>query len=154
ISADGSTALIGAGADNTGQGAVWVFTRSESSWTQQGPKLTGVSEEIGQGHFGCCGVALSADRNTALIGAYAHNKPHGAAWAFTRSGSTWTQESPKLACEKCAAVLSANFGYSVALSADGSTALIGADGEKQKQGVAYVFTHSEAGWTQQGPKLT
>ena len=70
----------------------WVFTRSASTWTQQGPKLTG-SGETGEGRFGVAValsadgntalvVALSADGNTALIGAWRDNSGTGAAWAF------------------------------------------------------------------------
>src|SRR5207302_6777381 len=40
LSGDGSTALVGGPGDNGGLGAAWVFTRSGSSWSQQGPKLT------------------------------------------------------------------------------------------------------------------
>ena len=40
ISADGNTVLVGGSVDNAGDiGAAWVFTRSGSTWTQQGPKL-------------------------------------------------------------------------------------------------------------------
>ena len=45
-----------------------MFTRSGSTWTQQGEKLTG-GGEIGKGFFGER-VALSADGNTALVGAW------------------------------------------------------------------------------------
>jgi hypothetical protein len=41
LSGDGNTALIGGPGDNKGVGATWVFTRSGSTWTQQGEKLTG-----------------------------------------------------------------------------------------------------------------
>ena len=44
LSGDGNTALIGGYADNTSVGAAWVFTRSGSTWTQQGSKLTGGGE--------------------------------------------------------------------------------------------------------------
>ena len=65
-----------------------------STWTQQGAKLTG-SGESGKGEFGI-DVALSSDGNTALIGGYADNVDVGAAWVFTRSGETWTQQGAKL----------------------------------------------------------
>ena len=72
-----------------------MFTRSGSTWTQQGPKLT-ASDETGAGDFGSS-VALSADGNTALIGGiYDSATVEAAAWVFTRSGSTWTQQGPKL----------------------------------------------------------
>lgn len=66
--------------DNGTRGAAWLFTRSGSSWTQQGEKLTG-GGEAGEGEFGT-NVALSADGNTALIGAWRDNSGTGAAWAF------------------------------------------------------------------------
>src|SRR4029077_12561747 len=89
VSSDGSTALIGGPGDNSYLGAAWVFTRSGSTWVQQGSKLTG-GGEVGQGEFGSA-VALSADGNTALIGA-PHDNGVGAAWVFTRSGAIWTQQ--------------------------------------------------------------
>ena len=103
LSADGDTALIGGWNDDgsafgnrdySGKGAAWVFTRSGTTWTQQGPKLTG-ADESGNGKFSTI-VALSADGNTALIGGWNDDTSKGAAWVFTRSGSTWSQQGPKL----------------------------------------------------------
>ena len=71
-----------------------MFTRSGSTWTQQGGKLTGTGE-TGAGGFGV-GVALSADGNTALIGGPADSSNVGAAWVFTRTGGAWTQQGGKL----------------------------------------------------------
>jgi hypothetical protein len=48
ISANGNTAAVGGPADNSNAGAVWIFTRSGTTWTQQGNKLTG------SGAVGCC----------------------------------------------------------------------------------------------------
>ena len=122
LSGDGNTALIGGPDDKTNVGAAWVFTRSGSTWTQQGPKLT-ATDESGQGSFGGS-VALSGDGNTALIGGPDDKTNVGAAWVFTRSGSTWTQQGPKLTASDGEGP--GFFGDSVALSADGDTALIGA----------------------------
>ena len=65
---------------------------------QQSPKLTGAGE-IGQGRFGVS-VALSADGNTALLGGNTDNNTQtfgiGAAWVFTRTGSNWAAQGPKL----------------------------------------------------------
>ena len=90
LSADGNTALVGGWKDDSTKGAAWVFTRSGGVWSQQGPKLTGGGES-GEAGFGTS-VALSADGNTALIGGPGDNGRQGAAWVFTRSGSTWTQQ--------------------------------------------------------------
>jgi hypothetical protein len=61
-------------------GAAWEFTRSGSTWTQRGSKLTGGGES-GGGDFGLS-VTLSADGNTALIGGPYDNGFVGAAWLF------------------------------------------------------------------------
>src|SRR5262249_18907517 len=89
LSAAGNTALVGGPGDYGKTGAAWVFTRSGSTWTQQGSKLTGGGEQ-GEGDFGSS-VALSATGATALVGGPNDNNGLGAAWVFTRSGSTWTQ---------------------------------------------------------------
>jgi hypothetical protein len=155
LSSDGNTALIGGQEDNGSVGAAWVFTRSGSTWTQQGPKLTG-SGESGAGRFGDS-VALSSDGNTALIGGPYDNKQIGAAWVFTRSGSTWTQQGPKLTGGGESG--EGNFSDAVALSSDGNTAMIGAGCDGSGTGVGCVgaiwaFTRAGSTWTQQGPKLT
>jgi hypothetical protein len=77
---DGNTALVGAEQDNSMRGAAWMFTRSGSSWSQQGTKLTGIGE-TGEGDFGDA-VALSSDASTALIGARGDNEFIGAGFVF------------------------------------------------------------------------
>src|SRR5581483_11925544 len=44
LSADGNTALVGGPADNGNLGAVWVYTRTNGIWSQQGVKLTPTGE--------------------------------------------------------------------------------------------------------------
>jgi hypothetical protein len=149
LSADGSTALIGGPSDNSRAGAAWVFVRSGANWTQQGSKLVGTGAVGGaqQGN----GVALSADGDTALIGGPGDNSFAGAAWVFTRSGSTWSQQGAKLV--GTGAVGAAREGFSVALSTDGNTALIGGTGDNSFAGATWVFTRSGSTWAQQGAKL-
>ena len=150
LSGDGDTAIMGAPSDNGGLGAAWVFTRTGSTWTQQGEKLTGAGES-GRGAFGHS-VALSTDGETALIGAPFDAAHTGAAWPYTRAGSTWTQQGEKLtgAGETGAGA----FGFSVALSADGDTALVGGEGDADGIGAAWPYTRTGSTWTQQGEKLT
>ncbi len=150
LSADGDTAMIGGPFDENGVGAVWVFTRSGSAWTQEGAKLTGKGEQ-GEGRFGSS-VALSAEAETALIGGPT-DEGRGAAWVFTRSGSAWTQEGAKLTGEGEQG--EGQFGSSVALSAEGETALIGGPSDDEGAGAAWVFTRGLGStFTAQGAKLT
>jgi hypothetical protein len=144
LSANGRTALIGGSEDDGGLGAAWVFTRSGTTWTQQGEKLT-AAEESGAAGFGSK-VALSSEGNTALIGGPRDNDGVGAAWVFTRSGSSWTQQAKILAKGE---VGDGSFGASVALSAEGNTALIGAPDDKSCVGAAWVYTRSGSTWTKQ-----
>jgi hypothetical protein len=150
LSSGGSTALIGGPADEGGKGAAWVFTRSGAVWAQQGSKLIGASAERGEGHFGAS-VALSEDGDTALIGGPGDEAGKGAAWVFTRSGSTWTRQGGKLTATGESGA--AEVGFSVALSSDGDTALLGAPYDSGETGAAWVFTRSGAKWAQQGGKL-
>jgi Secretion system C-terminal sorting domain/IPT/TIG domain len=153
LSADGNTAIIGAPQDHNGYGATWVFTRSGNSWTQQGPKLIGTGATIigAGGPEQGVAVALSADGNTAMIGGNGDSSAWGAAWIFTRSGGVWTQQGHKLVGS--GAVGAAQQGFTVALSADGNTAMMGGSEDNSGQGAVWVFTRSGTTWTQQGPKL-
>jgi hypothetical protein len=149
LAAEGSIALIGAPLDDNDTGAVWVFKRSGSTWTQQGPKLTGPGES-GVIFFGKS-VALSSNGEVALIGGQVNNSDAGGAWVLTRSGSGWRRRVSKLAGR--GATGQGRFGSSVALSADGRTALVGGYANNSVGG-AWVFTRSHATWRQQGPELT
>ena len=151
LSADGNTAVVGGLNDNGGAGAVWVFTRSNGVWTQQGNKLVGAGA-VGTADQGLS-VALSADGNTALVSGVGDNSLAGAVWVFTRSNGVWTQQGNKLV--GAGTVGTANQGVSVALSADGNTALVGGPGDEDAgaAGAVWVFTRSNSVWTQQGNKL-
>src|SRR5215467_12042560 len=148
VSADGNTAIVGGPSDNRTTGAAWVFTRSGDAWTQQGSKLVGSGAgkpplPPGQG----MSVAVSADGTTAIVGGWGTE----AAWVFARSGSVWTQQGKKLI--GTGAVGNARQGTSVALSADGNTAIVGGWSDNGKTGAAWVFARSGGVWTQQGKKL-
>lgn len=159
LSADGSTLLVGGPRDaNPDRGAAWVFVREGSLWVQQGSKLTGAEapedageeeqcaeespEEAEECAFGNS-VALSADGNTALVGGPSATATPGSAWVFTRSGTTWTR-SAVLPSEGVG--VGGRFGKSVALSADGATALVGDPSAASQRGNALVFTHGGSGW--------
>ena len=151
LSADGNTAIVGGIGDNSNAGAAWVWTRSDGVWTQQGLKLVG-SGAVGNAQQGRS-VSLSADGNTAIVGGQGDNGSAGAAWVWTRSFDVWAQQGPKLVGSD--AVGNANQGYSVSLSADGNTAIVGGDADNGQAGAAWVFglSATTSVWTQRGPKL-
>ncbi|MGD0881583.1 MAG: FG-GAP repeat protein [Acidimicrobiales bacterium] len=145
LSTNGNTALVSAfglkvGA-NFSQGGVYVFTRSGTTWTQQ--DLLTASNGVMCDSFGSS-VSLSGAGTEALIGAFGVggcSNHVGAAYIFTGSGSSWTQ-GPELTG---GTTTQDEFGSAVALSTDGSTALVGAPFALNFQGKAYLFTGADFG---------
>ena len=152
LSGDGNTAILGGFDDDNGVGAVWVYTRSGGVWSQQGPKLVGTGAI---GPFGAgqgVSVSLSGDGNTAIVGGPYDDDFAGAAWVYTRSGGVWSQQA-KLVGTGAVGPLGAEQGFSVSLSSDGNTAIVGGPLDNTNAGAAWVFTRSGSVWSQQGPKL-
>lgn len=149
LSADGSTAIVGGPYDNGSAGAAWIYVRSSDAWTQQGNKLFG-SGAVGSARQGVA-VALSADGNTAIVGGAADDNLTGAAWVYTRTGGAWSQQGAKLV--GTGAIGNAAQGVSVALSADGNTAMVGGVGDNKDAGAAWIYTRTNGVWAQQGGKL-
>ena len=150
ISSDGNTVIVGAPIDNSTAGSAYIFTRSGGTWTQQ-QKIT-ASDAAADDYFGWS-VSISSDGNTVIVGAYKEDNTAtdaGSAYIFTRSGSSWSQQQKIIASD---AAYSSGFGYSVAISGDGNTAIAGAyiddPGGVGNAGSAYIFTRSGSTWTQQ-----
>jgi hypothetical protein len=159
LSANGDTAIVGSPAykENASEvfaGAAWIYTRAGTTWTLR-QKLVG-SEGSGDAHQGYS-VALSANGETAIVGAPEdegeHENYYGAAWVFRLSGGKWEQIGKKLVASGPSASSKAAQGSSVALSADGDTALVGADTNGTEVGAAFVFVYEGGQFKQQGEAL-
>lgn len=153
LSADGSTLAAGAPAEDSnavgvdgnqadsssgGSGAVYVFTRAGSAWSQQAyvkASNTGAFDQFG------ASLALSADGSSLVVGATTEDSNAtgiggnqadgsadnaGAVYVFARAGAAWNQRAYVKASNTGAGD---QFGWSVALSADGSTLAVGAPAE-------------------------
>jgi len=166
-------------------GAVYVFTRRGAAWTQQAyVKASNTGEAGTDGNFGDgdqfgFSISLSDDGNTLAVGANAEDsnakgingnqednsmQSTGAAYIFVRSGTSWTQQAYVKAPNTTANV---QFGYSVALSADGNTFAVSAFDEggvsravvngpngpfpagRNGTGAIYVYTRSGTTWALQ-----
>jgi hypothetical protein len=90
-------------------------------------------------------VSLSADGTTALVGAWGYGGNYtGAVYVFHETPAGWSQSA---VLTNGAGAADDRFGAAVALSPDGTTALIGAWGVDSDRGAAYVFhTTSEDAW--------
>ncbi|HWG13925.1 MAG TPA: FG-GAP repeat protein, partial [Streptosporangiaceae bacterium] len=89
-------------------------------------------------------VALSALGTTALAGAWMRHSSTGAAYVFSLRGRTWS-ETAELTAPHGAP--DDDFGISVALSAPGTTAMVGAP-RHSGPGEAYVFRLRGRTWSQ------
>ncbi len=135
------TALVGSPApyllppQQPKSGSAYVFARVGSTWTQQ-HVLVGSDSAIGDQ----VGYAVAVDGTTALVGAPCNGTNcAGAIYAFSRSGSTWTET------QKVVAAGSTWLGSALAL--DGDTVLSGA--RNANGGAAYVFVRSGSTWSLQ-----
>ncbi|HKE85758.1 MAG TPA: hypothetical protein VKB50_18485 [Vicinamibacterales bacterium] len=162
-------------------GAIYVFTRRGTTWTQQAyikasnTGEAGTAESFGEGDQFGFSIALSADGNTIAAGAITEDSGStgingnqadntapaaGAAYVFTRTGTTWSQQAYVKPAEMTAGDL---FGYAVSLSADGNILAVGSfdedgssrtingpsDNKANGSGAAYVFTRTGTTWAQQ-----
>lgn len=144
----GETVAVGAPSDDNtlaGAGAVYVFTRSGVTWTQQA-KLAG-SETTGSDRFGW---SLTMAGNTLAVGSPLDDVGStfnaGTVYVFTGSGATWTEQGRLSASDR---LEDDQFGAAVAVSGD--TLAIGAEGVEgnvDNAGAAYVFTRTAGIWSQ------
>ena len=194
ISGDGNTMVVGAPHESSGSrgvngnqtddsvdgaGAAYVFVRNGNNWVQQAYlKASNPSMNAEFGHA----VATSADGNTIVVSAFwdpskatgvngdqtDQSIPQaGAAYVFTRRGTTWSQQAYLKASNTGEAGTADTFaegdqfGFSVTISDDGNTVAVGAhsedgsglnanqnDNSMQLAGAVYVYNRTGASWAQ------
>ena len=104
-------------------GAIYIFSRSGSTWTED-VKIR--ASNAGDGDLFGFSVSMSGDGNTLVSGASGESNSAGAAYVFTRSGSTWAEFNLMKAKNPAN---NDEFGFSVSLSDDAGTMVVGAPGE-------------------------
>lgn len=146
MSADGSTTVVGAlrDEDPNGEdaGSAYVFTQANEGWQRQTKALP---HDNGSFDFFGSSVGIAADGNTAVIGALGEDDPNGrlagSAYVFTQVNGEWKEQAKLFPDDGDG---DDYFSSSVGVSADGSTAVIGAprDGDPNgdRAGSAYVFS--------------
>jgi hypothetical protein len=151
LSADGTTMIVGSSFEGSFNAPVWVFVKGQMStrWQQQDSWLiTNDSTETQPAQN--TSVAVSADGNTFILGKDCDNNRTGAAWIFVRQDGKWKQYGSKLVASDAANP--SEQGASVAISADGYTALVGGNADNSDVGAMWVWARFPA-WHQKGSKL-
>lgn len=187
LSGDGSTLVVGASQEDGGTtgvnsvddnaaidaGAAYVFERTGTTWAETA--YVKASNTNAGDQFGTS-VAISGDGSTIAIGAISeasastgidgdqgdNSQPAaGAVYVFVRNGATWVQQAYLKASNTDS---NDAFGFAVALSNDGNTLAVGAEGEASaaigiggsqadnsapQAGAIYVFARADTAWSQQ-----
>jgi hypothetical protein len=148
VALDGTTLVSGAAGASSGgvaTGTAYAYFRSGTTWSLQ-QKLVPSSGAAGD-QFGSA-VAVDATTNTAIVGAPQNGTtaPNaGAAFAFVRSGSAWSQQQTLVAATGAAGDL---LGYSVGVQ--GNRAIASAYRRASNgtdSGGVYVFDRSGTAWS-------
>lgn len=129
VSISGKYAIIGVYSDNNYTGSVYIFKREDTSWIEQ-QKLTASDGEASDNF----GYSVSIDGNFAIIGAYGDENGTGSVYVFNHSGTTWIEEEKLIAPDGEAGDW---FGSSVSI--DGNYVIVGAYGDDDFAGAAYMF---------------
>jgi uncharacterized repeat protein (TIGR01451 family) len=137
VSLNGDTVVAGAPNDQSSQGSAYVFVRSGTTWSEQ-QKLV-ASDGAVNDNFGAS-VAVWGD--TVLAGSPFDGSIVGSAYAFVRSGTTWSEQ------QKLVSGGGGTF-FGVALSLYGDTAIVGAHASGVGIGTAHAFVRSGTTWTMQ-----
>jgi hypothetical protein len=95
-------------------------------------------------------MSMDSTGTRVVVGANNKSSNVGAAYIFTRSGTTWTQEQKITASD---GATNDYFGASVAIDSTGTRVVVGAYGKNSNTGAAYVFIRSGTTWTQEA-KIT
>ena len=122
LSANGDAAIL------AGFQGISTFIRRNEVWSQQGEKVA-VEGFVK-------GVSISSDGSTFVVGV---DGPQRAAAVFARRDGVWVQEGGKLVGRG-----GLGYGVSVALSGDGTTALLGESEDDDPIGGAWVFIRNSA----------
>ena len=156
LSSDGTRLAVGANfndGSDADAGHVRVFVESGGTWTQLGDDIDGEAALDQFGHS----VDLSSDGKRLAVGAIRNDgtgTDAGRVRVFVESGGTWTQLGADIDGEAAGD----QFGYSIALSSDGTRLAVGArynDGTGTDAGHVRVFEYNQATntWVQDGLDL-
>ncbi len=191
LSADGKTLAVSAPGegsaamgvngdqdDNTDprSGAVYVFVHDSERWQQQAYLKASGPDRIccfgGNDVSASTSISLSGDGNTLAVGTTRNDRFTGVIYVgevfiFTRSNGEWRQQAtvkPRVITDAEGNTAANQFGYSVSLSSNGDTLVVGAPDERSAAtgdngnqndsfifaaGSAYVFVRADGQWQEQ-----
>ena len=151
VDSTGQRVAVGAKGKNSAAGAVYVYLRSGSTWSQEAKLID--SNGVANNNFGWS-VSINTDGSLIAIGAPyesdANRAGAGIVYVFTRSGTNWSEQA---SFSSPLSDANANFGTSVSLDSTGIRLAVGEpNGDQSVQtncGRVYVFSRSGSTWTEE-----
>jgi len=144
VAISNTTAVVGAPAEDSGAGAVYVFKKDGGVWSLE-QRITASDALSAAGLTAGFGTSVSIQGDTLAVGAPGHSGSRGAAYVFKRTGTVWGDEAIIQGAQTDAGD---QFGYSVAVEL--TTLAIGAPfeqvGSKAEQGVTYAYMLVDGSW--------
>ena len=138
-----NTLVVGAGGDDFTGGGAYVYVKSGSEWVRQA-KLT-TTDNASRTFFA---LSIAIDGDTIVVGApratNMSGKKSGAAYLYTRTGTTWSG----IKLEPADGADNDSIGATVAVS--GNTVLVGAPtrsvGTTSQAGTVYAYSRAGSSW--------
>jgi len=147
-SSDGKTIVVGAYFDEGAEGRTYIFNRDGNTFRE-----TAVLSESGSSYFGYS-VATSSDGKSILVGSYNNNAAVGNAYVYDKVGIGVSYRRVGILTGSYASDSGDNFGFSVDMSSDGRTMVVGARGDEipggSNTGIVYVYDRIGNTFTQVG----
>ena len=142
ISDDGKTFAAGGYGANNQKGIARIYENNTNSWVKS-DEFNGTDEGERTGFS----ISLSANGNTVAVGADKHDAEKGATTVYSKNESnTWAQVGATIDGEN----EGENSGFSLSISDDGNTLIIGAYNYNNSQGTARIYNNENDAWVKTG----
>lgn len=158
LSTDGTYAIFGSSSedtDYTNRGKAYIYYYSGGSWAEQTTLEPPTSDKKASLEFGLT-CDISGDGSIAVVGALNYGTYAGAAYVFTRSGTTWTYRARLTASDAADYDIfgGEDYQHAITINKTGTHIVCGSindDDGNSNRGSAYVYVTADGGvnWTQQ-----
>lgn len=138
ITSNGNMIVVGADGRNSNRGTVYIYRWNGTSWDEtELTAFNGVNDD----HFGY-NVSASLEGDVLVVGAWGCNNERGAAYICKWNGTSW-DETNLIASVSAAGD---QYGYSVSVSDDGNTTVVGAFGRSYSRGEIHIYKWNGSSW--------
>jgi hypothetical protein len=139
LTADGSTAIVGAQQHDYDRGGAYIFHRSNGVWQQTADlTLPALGYQASYGNA----VAINASGTLAMVAEVGYQQLTGIVFIFAKTATGWQPVGQLVAPDRATY---SHFGDSISMDLAGNRVVIGALGAGGFTGRAYVFSQASSG---------